>query len=368
MLRHLPDFGVHVDVLAADESGVDFSTDTAARGYAERRALIMGRVGVALDPAFKLAGLRPEAFPPSTVWAVSAARGVRRRLQTGRYDAVVATGPPWAALLAGALARPTCPLIVELRDLWASNPLFDRGGPVLSHLERYVLARAAATIVVTPEAALDVRRRHPGLRRRTLHVVENGFEPDLLTQRSQSVPGSPLRILHSGSLTVDRPLAPLLAVLAEPGYREAFTLEANGVVAPRIRAEIERSGVNVAISPPVSWEMAVERIASCDIALITQSAAAGDETAVAGKAYEYLALGRPVLCLTAGGATEALLARLGQDAGCARLDDAASIRRALDRLRVDPPAPATGAVLAPYDRRSLAQRLAAIIEDTATPR
>ena len=67
------------------------------------------------------------------------------------------------------------------------------------------------------------------------------------------------------------------------------------------------SGADVEIVPPSGWEDAVERIAAADVALITQSRGAGDETAVAAKVYEYLALGKPVLCISHGGATEALL-------------------------------------------------------------
>ena len=61
--------------------------------------------------------------------------------------------------------------------------------------------------------------------------------------------------------------------------------------------------------PP--WEDAVRAIAAADVGLISQSRRAGDETAVTTKVYEYLALGKPVLCLSDGGATEALLQRLG---------------------------------------------------------
>src|SRR5439155_23312181 len=118
---------------------------------------------------------------------------------------------------------------------------------------------------------------------------------------------------HSGTLTKDRPLAPLLRV-----FDFFFWLVLHGYVAPEIRAEIERSGAEVEIVSPSGWEDAVRRIAEADVALVTQSRAAGDETAVAAKVYEYLALGKPLLCLTDGGATDSLVRRLGADQLCAR--------------------------------------------------
>src|SRR5437764_1412230 len=95
-------------------------------------------------------------------------------------------------------------------------------------------------------------------------------------------------ILHSGTLTKGRPLAPLLRVLRPP-----LRLVLHGYVVPEILTEVERSGVEVELVPPSSWEDAVRRIAEADVALVTQARGAGDATAVAAKLYEYLAPGKP---------------------------------------------------------------------------
>jgi hypothetical protein len=121
--------------------------------------------------------------------------------------------------------------------------------------------------------------------------------------------------------------------------------------------------VDVERVPPSGWDEAVERIAAADVTLITQGRGAGDATAVASKVYEYLALGRPVLSVTGGGATEALLRRLGADGLCARLDDDSSILAALDRILAgDVPAPVEPGRLAPFERRATAFALAAILD------
>jgi hypothetical protein len=120
------------------------------------------------------------------------------------------------------------------------------------------------------------------------------------------------------------------------------------------------------VRAPSSWEDAVQAIAGADVGLISQSRGAGDETAVAAKVYEYLALGKPVLCLSDGGATEALLHRIGADQFCARLGDQSSISAALDRLRTEPfPAPLLADRLAHYDRKVLAGRIGLELEQVA---
>jgi len=345
-VRHLPEHGWEVDIVSAGGAG-----EFASPGSAQTRAKVMETAGRLADPVFRLAGLRPEALPLSTLWIPRGAREIRRRLRGGGYDAVLATGPPFAALIAAARAAGDCPLVVELRDLWAGNPAFDRGGPILRRAESRVVKRAAAVVAVTPEAADDLRRRHPGAR---IEEIPNGFEPELLTMRRET---NGTTILHSGTLTKDRPLAPLLASLKPP-----LRLVLHGYVAPEIQKEIAESGAEVEIVPPSGWEDAVRRIAEADLALATQARTAGDATAVAAKVYEYLALGKPVLAITHGGATESLLRRLGSDGLCARLDDEMSIRAALDRIEAgDVPRPIPPEKLEPYERPRLAKQLAELL-------
>jgi glycosyltransferase involved in cell wall biosynthesis len=366
--HHLGEAGWSVDVVAAPQraSAIEITDDERSRRRVDARARVMATAGRLADPAFRLLGVRPDALPLSMTWLPRGALTVRRRLDAARYDAVLATGPPIAALLAAraAVRRDDPPLLVELRDLWAGSPAFDLGGPLLPALERYVFARAAAIVVCTPEAADDVRARHPGAAARVAEIP-NGFEGELLARRREDPPaGRPLSILHSGTLTPDRPLAPLLRAMAKRST--AFRLVLHGHTAPAIKREIAASTVEVERVPPSGWAEAVERIAAADVALVTQARGAGDATAVASKVYEYLALGRPVLCVTDGGATEALLRRLGADGLCARLDDEDSLSAALDRILAgDVPAPVAPEALAPYERRATALRLAAILDGQA---
>jgi glycosyltransferase involved in cell wall biosynthesis len=346
--KHLPELGWEVDVVSGG-GGDEFASPERA----QTRAKVMEAAGRAANPVFRLVGLRPEAMPLSMAWVLRGAREIREQLQRVRYDAVLATGPPFAALLAAARAHGAVPLIVELRDLWAGNPAFDRGGPILRRLESRVVEEATAVIAVTPEGAADLRRRHPAA---MVEEIPNGFEPELLKKR-RPPEGTATTIIHSGTLTKDRPLAPLLRALKPP-----LKLILHGYVAPEIEQQIAESGAEVELIPPSGWEDAVDRIAGADVALITQSRGAGDETAVAAKVYEYLALGKPVLCISDGGATEALLRRLGADQLTARLDDPASTEAALARISAgELPSPVSPEKLASYERPRLASELVKLL-------
>jgi glycosyltransferase involved in cell wall biosynthesis len=358
-----------VDALSAAErtGSVEFAQDPRARTLVRRRAVVMGMVGRTSEPVFRLAGVRPEAMPLSMAWVPGGAVRVRRRLREKRYDLVVATGPPMAGLLAARLGHGVAhpPLVLEFRDLWAGNPSFDRRGGLLGAVESWTLRPAAAIVACAPEAADDLRRRHPGLSSR-VHEIPNGFEPELLELRNgRPLPpaGAPLTILHSGTLTADRPLEPLLRVLAREPWRQSFRLVLHGHLAPPIADQVDGASAEIEVHKPSTWPDAVARIAAGDVGLVTQARGSGDSTAVASKVYEYLALGKPVLCLSHGGATEQLLRRLGADELCGRLDDERSIELALERLRKrQVSGPLDRAALAPYDRHKLAEDMASLLD------
>ena len=370
LVRYLPEAGWEVDVLSAPTraGAVEFATSETDRRRAAARARVMGAVGRISSPAFALAGIRPEAVPLSTAWLPRATRRIRERVAAERPDVVLATGPPMAALLAARLAHRdgSPPLVVELRDLWAGNPAFDRRGGLLGRLESWVFGAAEAVVATTPEGAADIAGRHPHLAGR-VHEIPNGFEPELLNRRApQPDPGTPITLLHSGTLSAERPLRPLLSVLAREPHRSRFRLVLHGFLVPEIRGQVTEfeDRVDVEVLPPSSWADAVERIADADATLVSQARGAGDATAVAAKVYEYLALGKPVLAVTDGGATEALLQRVGAYGLTARLSDERSIERALERLAAgDIPDPVPVERLEPYDRRRIAHRTAALLDE-----
>lgn len=324
----------------------------------------MARARAAVGPPLALAGLRPAALTASSLWALPGSRAVRARLADGRYDAVLATAPPIAGLAAARLGlrgRAT-PLVAEFRDLWAGSLAYEARPGALAGVESALVRRAAAIVAVTPEAAEDLRRRHPAV---PVSLVANGFEPELLERRRAITTFSrPITLLHSGTLIPERPLAPLLQALRRrrPG---TFRLVLHGYLSPGNAAELATwgDGIDIEVVGPSSWEDAIERMIGADVCVVTQSRDAGDATAAAGKVYEYLALGKPVLCLTHGGATRALLERLGAGALAVDLDVAAEIDAALDRIESNElPPPVDATHLEPYSRAVQARQLAALLD------
>jgi len=240
------------------------------------------------------------------------------------------------------------------------------------------LRKARRVVACTPEAVSNLRLRHPDLARRTVEIP-NGFDPEIRSigalgsrndsKRANGRAGA-LTLLHSGTLTPARPIAPLIRALADQRVAGGFRLVLHGYLSPTSRAEVEwarrESEVPIEVLAPSRWERAVAHIAGADAGVITQARAAGDETAIASKIYEYLALGKPVLCMSDGGASEALLRRIDADELCARLDEHETIVSALMRLREGALCPPSSERLEPYSRRALAGQMARLLDDVVS--
>jgi glycosyltransferase involved in cell wall biosynthesis len=378
-VRYLPEHGWEVEVLSAAERAGASEFDVRTSRAVATRAAVMAHAARLSEPLFRLAGVRPDALPLSMLWVPRGALRLRQWISQRAPDVVLATGPPIAGLIAARVGiRDRVPLVVELRDLWAGNPAFDRGGRVLSRVEDWLLLAARRVVACTPEAVSDLSLRHPELDERVAEIP-NGFDPEIRSIVKPVVNGDPddrsrriLTLLHSGTLTAARPIMPLVRALGDPRVAGSFRLVLHGYLSPPSRVEVERarreSGVQIEVLAPSTWAEAVGRIAEADAGLITQARAAGDKTAIASKIYEYLALGKPVLSTTDGGASEALLHRLGADELCARLDAPDTIVAALLRLRNGAARPVAPQRLEPYNRRLLAGRMAALLEDVASSR
>jgi glycosyltransferase involved in cell wall biosynthesis len=370
LIDALPAHGWDVDVLSARANPTqdELSADPRAASLARARARVMGSAGRMLRSTYNRAGIQPEAFPPHTLWTVTGSRSLRRRLAETPPDVAVATTPPMSAtFLCASHLHGRVPLVVDMRDNWAGHPSYDAGGALLRRIEGRALATADRIVVVTAGMVEKLRLLHPQLAER-IQLMPNGYDPQLLVRRVAAPARWPerVRLIHPGVLYGDRGVDALLAALARPALRGRVTLELVGNVTPATAAAVRRAGdaVDVVVTPPQTWEDAMARVEAADIVAVIVPASMGDDVAWPVKMFEALALGKPVLSVTAGGATEALLRELGEDHALARDGDADSIARALTRLLAAPPPPPVAPQrIARWDRARVAAEYAALLDD-----
>jgi glycosyltransferase involved in cell wall biosynthesis len=349
-------------------TGNESSTDPRAAQLALRRAQVMAIAGRLVDPMARILRVKPEALAPNNLWALTGRRFVRAAIERERPDVVVATMPPPSALFATAKVLEDVPLVADVRDLWAGNPYYDRGSPVLARLQGAALAKAAAIVTVTDGCRANLAALHPAISER-LRVLPNGFDPVLLERRSpRPETSAPATLVFTGALYGEHTAEALITALASPRLEGRARLELVGVIDPRTRRALHRApAVDATAEPPVSWERVIERVLAADVAVAITTPSTGGDMALPNKLFEALALGRPVLALASPGSdTARLLERLGQDAGLASPDDPAEIATAIERLLTSPPPPVPPEALAEFDRDRIADRYAELLDDVAT--
>ncbi len=244
-------------------------------------------------------------------------RGLRL-ITEHRPDAVFVSAPPHSAtLLALALCMVTrTPLVVDFRDDWVTNPLYDRGLVVRRRLEAAmeaaVVRRAEAVILPTLPALISLRARY-ALSSSRFHLVPNGFdEEDVGNARLvKPLPGSDgghgLRCIYAGLLNERRDLSTLLQAMQRIESRTpgAITLSLAGFVPESVVRTINDLGLQERVERLgyLSHVDVLRHILSADVALLVSTAAEGAQTAIPSKLYEYVACGTHVLGLVDAGAT-----------------------------------------------------------------
>lgn len=306
-------------------------------------------------------------------WIGPAARAA---LAEENIDAVYSSSPPASAHLAAlVLSRSRgLPWIADFRDPWISNDfttLRSTGflDPLDRWLERLVVRGATRVVANTDELRGDFARRYEDDEEKFV-TITNGFDPEeMLPEAEAARPGAPVTITHAGTLYGRRDPTAFLEALAGLLARgeigeDRLRVEFLGTTAGAERwagllADPRLARV-VRFEPKVPRAEALRRLASSDLLLLIQT---GTDLQVPRKLYEYVAIGRPILALVSGGATECLVRRehLGW---LVRPDDPGGIAETLRRVAAGerpplPPRPER------FDFRLLTAKLARVLEEVA---
>jgi glycosyltransferase involved in cell wall biosynthesis len=329
---------------------------------------LLGRLG--LPTRAVRAALWPDAavgWVPAAVW-----HGLRA-VRSHHPDVIYSTHLPASAHLAALIVHRVTglPWVADFRDPWTleSGP---EGSPyrpprsAQAALERRVVAEASyLTVACDSIELLDLRSTDP---RRVL--ITNGVDPDDLVGGAASEPvPERFRLSYVGSLYGERDGAPVWAALRDLVARgsvdpERFELRIVGN-AQLDRSKLDSIPVPVTMTGHVDHQQAVREIRSASALLFSQPRSYRGSS---GKIYEYLASGRPILCVAG---PENLAFRLVEELGageCADAGDPEQVRRALasvfaswerGTLNMDPAV--RQEALRRFSRRKLAGDLAAVL-------
>lgn len=248
---------------------------------------------------------------PRAGWR-NAAQTEGRRLAK-EADIVVSTfGPPSAHLIANDMKRanPALRWVADYRDLWSQRhtaDIPDRARAAMRAMECDTVGQRADLMTAVSD---DMVRQLHALTDKPVIQVPNGFDLDeqAVKQRLETplVPlGDRLHIVYTGTLYEGHqdptPLLDALVTLCRSGGMPSkeITVDFYGArvdVAKKL-AEIPKYRPFIRIMGHVSRQEALAAQRAADLLLLLESPAPEAKGVLTGKLFEYIAAGRPILCV-----------------------------------------------------------------------
>ena len=298
----------------------------SARGEAKTATAPSGRGGVRASIRKAIYSV---AFPDTqSAWVRFAMAQAKTIVERENIDTVVVIAPPYSLLnFAVGLKRsfPQLRVITDLRDDWLGYYADQAAGPSdysvnwsqrewqkAQALERTAFELSDRVSIATPAWVRKLRLRYPDLPAERFFCTTNGYEPqDFTSFGSETRRGTKIKITYFGTLNTSPVYSPetfLKALDAMPAeVREQFCFEVIGRVTPECRRMLEgRSGVQVCGF--MAKQQGIERLRHADLLLLI---ATGSDSH-AGKLFDYLATGKPILALSP---TDGEIAKVLQETG-----------------------------------------------------
>ncbi|MBI4718004.1 MAG: glycosyltransferase [Planctomycetes bacterium] len=340
-----------------------------------------GRIGRALE--WRLTRwMAREPLPDDCVyWAKSGVRAAARLVARERINAIYSTfSPPSDHLLGMWLKRRTGrPWVADFRDLWTDDYRYHEPSPrrreAHRRLEQEILETADVVLGVTPRQTEILADRVPHQRHKFV-TITNGFDPaDFAAPLPEPRGGGRFTLAHVGRLDRNRVSNALLAGLRAfadhlGSRRGRVVLRIVGHAGDEVRQKLQRTSLPCEFTGEVAHATAIAEMRSADALLLCVHDGPNADSVILGKLFEYLAAGRPILCLGPARGQCATIVR-GHNAGLVvPFDRVTPVTDALQTLyrAAASGRPLPGAALerlTAYSRPDLTRRLAMILDHLA---
>ncbi len=313
----------------------------------------------------------------AVVWSIATGFRLGLLLRRTRTKVLLTSSPPHSLILTGWIARllSGAAWIADLRDPWGGGDRLRRRAfrdRVGFGLETLAVRRADRVLANTQQFRDYLVRLAPDRADRIV-IVPNGYdEEEIAHAKSEAAThpaGTAFRIVHAGALYKGlREPSDVLEAMARvrelTGGRD-IRLELPGDSGFHHDAgflgRIAALGLSASVEFPgyVSHAAVLRKMASANVLLLIQGG--GFPMQIPSKAYEYLAMGRPILAVTPEGATADLVRRspLGT---VVRPGDVDAIVSCLQRVLRGELENAPSALEPAASRRELALRLIPILD------
>jgi len=323
-------------------------------------------------------------------WLSFAFLAIRRERKRHKFDMIFSTSPPFSTHLVGLIAKLILkkPWVVDFRDLWVLHPHTRPATKfhlrISKYIEHKVLKFADKIITVSEPFREDLKKTYPDVSPEKFEVIPNGYDSDDFEAKNDGNEDEKFSIGHIGSLRMYSGRTPyyFLTALADlkkevPELVEEASIFLVGAIDRPSRRIIDEIVLKfnlentVHYTDFVSRKQAMSYMKSFDVLLFlpieSYKGCGSSRGTIAGKLYEYLATGKPILALTEEGPVRDLIKK----SGCGILadyDDTQQIKREIlncynkfkkGQLRIEP----NWDFITQFERKKLTQQLANVLDE-----
>ena len=255
--------------------------------------------------------VRGNLFIPDArcLWVKPSVNYLKEYLKAHPVDAIISTGPPHSMHLIAMKLREDLgiPWIADFRDPWTEidyyNDLHLTHWADRKHhrLEREVLYKADKVVTVAPDGA----RRLGRLGNRNVRTIYNGFDRDDDTQSPINLPDK-FTITYLGVLSKIQNPNNLWQALGElvkenADFNKNLKVNMIGQIDSSVANAINENGLtqHVTYSPCIPHDQVsvAHRSSTLLLLLLMPDGEPRAKGLVTGKLFEYMASGRPILCI-----------------------------------------------------------------------
>lgn len=241
-------------------------------------------------------------------WVKPSVKYLKAYLKDHPVDAIVSTGPPHSMHLIAMKLKEALnlPWIADFRDPWTEIDYYNdlhltRWADRKHHrLEHEVLTKADKVVAVGWDMAEGLAK----LGRKPVEVVPNGFDWDLQSECSTAELSSEFTLTHIGIIGANRNEHQLWQALGElkssnPQFASKLRIKLIGQVDQSVIHSIADNGLqdNAEVIPYMPHDQVLQLQQSSQVLLLLINNTPNAKGILTGKLFEYLASGRPILCI-----------------------------------------------------------------------
>ncbi|MBE0651812.1 MAG: glycosyltransferase family 4 protein [Bacteroidales bacterium] len=290
--------------------------------------------------------IRGNMFIPDArkYWIRPSVKLLSEFLISHKVDAVVTTGPPHSTHLIGLHLKEKLGIrwLADFRDPWTNIDYYQalklgpRADKLHHKLEKMVLEQADAVTVISP----GMKREFQEIVNREYEVIPNGFdEEDTMPQQNIEIDRNHFTLAHIGSLTKTRNAENLWKVLNELAtengdFAKKLEIKNVGKIDMDAVASLRNHGMESYLNRvdymPHQEVIAEQMKASVLILLINNTP--NSKLILTGKIFEYLASGRPIICIGPPDGDAAEVIRLTKSGSVFDFDETENLKTEILRL------------------------------------